>query len=137
MKKLLMVLLLTACATDPAIRRQQIALNVATIIDMESTFAGLARCGDGCREANPILAGAVDRGRLATYAIQFGLNALAIRMAEKARTRPNSFWKYLPWSLIAGHGLAATLNIRLLMEDRSDSVIAPVPLDEVSDARRH
>jgi hypothetical protein len=134
MKKLLIVLMLTACATDPAIRRQQIALNIATVIDMESTFAGLAKCGDGCREANPLLAGPIDRGRLLTYAVQLGLNALVIHMAE--RTKEKSFWRYLPWSLTAGHGVAATLNFRFLIET-SDAVVAPVPVDEVADAGRH
>src|SRR5688572_15841297 len=107
MKKLMIVLLLTGCATDPALRRQQIALNVATIVDMESTFAGLAKCGNSCREANPLLAGPVDHGRLLTYALQLGLNALVIHMAERTKDRPKSFWKYLPWSMTAGHGIAA------------------------------
>jgi hypothetical protein len=134
MKKLLIVILLTACATDPGIRRQQIALNVATVIDMESTFAGLRRCGDGCAEGNPLLAGPVDRGRLIAYGLQFALNALAIHMAERAKDRPRSFWKYLPFSLTVGHGVAAALNLRFLME--SDVVVPPVPLDEIAHARR-
>ena len=136
MKKLLIVvLLLTSCASNPAVRRQQIALNVAMVIDMESTFAGLEKCG-GCREGNPLLAGPVDRGRLLTYALQLGLNAFVVHMAERAKDRPRSFWKYLPWSLAAGHGIAAALNLRLLMQEESDVVIPPVPLDEVAHAGR-
>src|SRR5688500_246840 len=146
MSKLLIVLMLTGCATDPAIRRQQIALNIATVIDMESTFAGLAKCGDGCREANPLLAGPIGRGRLHTYALQMGLNAPAIHMAQRNREKPRSFWKYLPWPLTAGHGVAATFNLRFLFEDdvapplkaaKSDPVVAAVPVDEVADAGRH
>ena len=119
MKKLLIAILLTACATDPAVRRQQILLNAATVVDMETTFAALDRCGGACREANPILTAPVDRGRLLTYAIQFALNAFVIRMAERSKDKPGSFWKYMPHALIGGHAIAGALTVRFLLEPAS------------------
>ena len=104
----------TACATEPSMRAKIIAMNVATILDVESTYAVLHKCPQ-CQEANPVLRPMIRRGRLMTYGFEFGINALVTMMARRADTDEDrgSFWHSLPYSIIGSHYFAGLLNLRL------------------------
>ena len=129
-------LALTGCATfqEPSVRTQMIAMNVATLVDVESTFLVMRHCGT-CVEANPFMRPAVHRGRVITYGFSFGVNALIARRARRsliervsdpgyARSQKNSFWYYLPYSVTGSHYLAALLNLRLAHQQQRAQ---PVP----------
>ena len=85
-------------------------LTLATVADVESTFHGLDRCAT-CREGNPIMRPFVERGRGATYAFTFGLNALTMELARRARNRHERHWYVGPMISTGVHAGGAAWNV--------------------------
>ncbi len=84
-------------------------LTVTTVYDVESTFHGLQKCG-GCRESSPLGKLMVNRGRLPTYAIQFGLNLSLLLLARSK----GGGWTSAVITIALGHFIAGTLNLRFV-----------------------
>jgi hypothetical protein len=88
--------------------------SLATIADVESTFHALERCGESCREGNPLMRATVDNGRAVTYAIQGSVTAWQLYRARKLQREGFRRWYLVPLIHTAGHGLAAGWNLRLV-----------------------
>jgi hypothetical protein len=84
-----------------------------TVFDVETTFSAVH---NGAHEANPIMKPFVQSGRPATYAFEFGTDAIILFIAYEMKGSKNSnfnkTWFISP--MIAGtvHGIAGGLNLR-------------------------
>lgn len=84
-------------------------LSATTVMDIESTFNGLDRC-PSCKEGNPIMRPFIKRGRVATYAFAFSLNAIQMEVARRQKRRHERLWVVAPLIGTGIHGAAATSN---------------------------
>ncbi len=85
----------------------------STIYDMESTYFALDKCGNGCRERNPLMRPFVKAGRPALYAIQGSLDAGIIYASYKLKKEDKKLWWLLPVVVTAAHSVAGTHNVRI------------------------
>jgi hypothetical protein len=86
-------------------------LVASSIYDNESTFHALKNCPT-CREANPIMAPFVKRGRLTTYAVTAAVDTALIYWSYKLKQRHSKLWWIVPAEVSVGHTIAATFNMR-------------------------
>lgn len=90
-------------------------LVLMTIFDVETTFAAIR---NGAHEANGLMRPFIKNGRLATYGMQLGIDALAIWLAyEMKGSKHKEFrktWWLVPSVIGTGHGIAGGLNCRYI-----------------------
>lgn len=86
-------------------------LILASIYDTETTFAVIRNGGHEC---NPIMKPFVKNGRAATYAFQFGLDAIIIYASYemKKSKKFEQVWWILPSFVATSHVVAGSLNMR-------------------------
>ena len=85
-------------------------MTVATIYDVETTFYLLDGCPE-CQESTPITRPVIERGRLATYAFSFAINAGVMYVARRMFDRQDSWWRVVPLAFTIVHAVAGTFNI--------------------------
>lgn len=91
-------------------------LVASTIFDVETTFAAIKKSGG--HEGNPLVRPFIERGRLPTYAVQFGLDAVFLFIAYEIKKSDNPriqrTWWVLPSIAATGHTVADGLNCRYI-----------------------
>lgn len=90
------------------------AVQVSTVVDIESTFHTIGKCPPGytCREANPLLRPFVQSGRPAAYAFSSSINGLVWWSSYRMKKRGNRWWWVGPVVQITTHTVAAIHNYR-------------------------
>jgi lysylphosphatidylglycerol synthetase-like protein (DUF2156 family) len=88
-------------------------LVLMTVFDVETTFSAIH---NGAHEANPLIKPFTKNGRLATYGVQFGIDALILWLAYEMKGSKNQDFRKIWWiapSIVGtAHGVAGGLNLR-------------------------
>lgn len=88
-------------------------LVASTIFDVETTFAAIH---NGAHEANPLMKPFVNKGRVPTYAVQLGVDAILLSIAYEIKKSSHrdlqKVWWVLPTVAATGHTVASGLNLR-------------------------
>lgn len=110
---------LGACLAAPSYVAVNVANVLATVADVESTFAGIE--GDSLRhvhEGNLLITPFVRSGRPATYGLELGITLFVAWKSCDWRNSSNAWvsqnWYVIPAIMTVGHGLAFGLNMRFV-----------------------
>ncbi len=102
------------------------AVQVSTVVDIESTFHTIGQCPPGytCREGNPLLRPFIQSGRPAVYAFTTGINGLVMWHSYRMKKRGSRWWWVGPAIQIGVHTWAAVHNYRTA----SRPALGPLPV---------
>ncbi len=85
-----------------------------TVFDMESTFAALNKCGNTCREGNPLLRPLFNSGRPVVYVVEGAVDVGLITWSYKLKKAGNKLWWFPPVAVGSIHGLWGGVNLRFV-----------------------
>lgn len=88
----------------------------STVYDSETTYYTLDRCGNNCKEGNPLMRPFVNAGRPWLYAVQGSIDAGVIYTSYQMKKKGHKFWYILPVALTVAHSAAGTHNLRLAVK---------------------
>lgn len=101
-------------SADPDVRREEMYLWGATLIDVGTTFAARKKLGPNGHEANMLMRPLLDGGFAMTLVQQFAINKLVGLAAEQAKAAGWKHWNYIPRAGVVLHGAAGAHNVYVM-----------------------